>query len=261
MGYCNLRDGCQCCASELNACPNWDGPVVASPPTAPTASSEPWLQVLGGVAFPLVRPRADAVNIETMSRVLARIPRFGGHTEGLVYSVAQHSVEGARAILRDTGNRPAASAFLAHDCHEYVLGDWARPVQESLAAIAIELFGDMHAGDVIRRTIAEQKRRLDEVIYPAVGLPWPLSASVKSIVKEYDLRMGRTERDANVATPPKEWDDAYSNAEPVQGCDLSPWFEGWAGSQFMTMARELLPALAVDDDEWLFYVDSMHGAG
>lgn len=209
--------------------------------------SQPWLQVLApgaakGRAFNLICPQPEDVDWRMIARVGARIARFGGQTEGnQIFSVAQHEIEGARAILRDTGNRYAAGAFLIHDGHERVVGDIARPVQEALCAHAVLDGGDLWYADIVKRAIKSLKNAVDAAIYPAAGYPWPLDPETASIIKEYDMRMGRTERDARMQLPPAPWEDVYQNAEPVKGADLHQYSPGLIELVWLNMARELLP--------------------
>ena len=185
----------------------------------------PWLQTLGGGRLDLINPRPEQINPRHVVKVLARIPRFGGHTEGTtheIYSVLQHSHEGACAILRDTGRKDAADAFRWHDAHEEYVGDMPTPVLEAYLAIA----GTGWVSDVLRGTFRSLKKRLDRAIYARVGIPYPLDPTIQSIVHEYDLRMCRTERDARLGPPPCAWADVIEDAEPVRGCDLSPWSPG-----------------------------------
>lgn len=190
----------------------------------------PWLQTIHPVQelrrFDLVNPTAAMVHFPAVAHVLARIPRFAGHTAGdLIYSVAQHCVEGAYAIERDTGNREAARAFLLHDGHEYIMGDIATPLVTALDW--------WDGGGAVSAAVRSLKNSLDEAIYEAAGIGWPLLRSVRVIVKEYDIRMGRTERDERLAEPPMVWDDRYTNAEPVLGCDLSEWGRAVAEGRFL----------------------------
>lgn len=244
-----------------------DAPTVASPPLAPRldsaddvvaflrdeappyTSAAPYLQVLGGKAFDLVNPRATDVNFHHMATVLSRIARFAGHTERGSYTVAQHSVEGAGAILRDTGNRLAAAAFLLHDGHEYITTDLPTPIMDALRAHATIITGSPHAGDIIKQSMASLKHRIDAAIYEAAGLPWPLSPEVRKIVAEYDLRMLQTERKARLAPFTRSWGEYIENAEPVQGCDLFEFQAGTIASFFAQSCRDLLPALGgtIDD--------------
>lgn len=208
-----------------------------------TPSDTPWLQVLGGKAFDLINPRAEDVDFETIATVLARIPRFAGHTEQGVYSVAQHCYEGARAILRDTGDRHAAAAFLLHDAHEAYMGDIATPIMWALIWHVEQLsaWGGFH----VHKAIVELKGRLDEAIYLAAGLPLTKHYAY-SIVKEYDIRMCRTERDARLGACGRAWGEPFDSAVPVAGVDLYPWSENTIRAMWLSLARELLPCFAVD---------------
>jgi hypothetical protein len=202
-----------------------------------TAPTGPRLQVLGGAAVDLVHPLPEQIDFHTMACVLARVPRFCGHTDRGTLSVAQHCLEGARAIERDTGRRDAAAAFMLHDGHEYVLGDITTPVQDALVEIAI-MFGNVYAGDAVKSAIRHLKNRLDVAIYTAAGITFPLPADVHAIVKEYDLRMCRTERDARVAPSPYPWADVVENAVPVEDVDLHPWSEGTVRALYSAALRK-----------------------
>lgn len=210
----------------------------------------PWLQTLSppispaqfrGGALDLVNPKPEQVGFRAGSIVLGRIPRFGGHTERGVLSVAQHQSEGAKAILRETGNRDHAAAFLIHDFHEYALGDDATPKLEALACIAIEEAGDINAAVFIRAVFREAKRRLDAAIYPAAGLPWPLPYETARAVKAMDMRMCATERNARMAPSPQPWSEIYETAEPVRGVDLSPMSASEAADIYWALCVRLLP--------------------
>lgn len=182
-----------------------------------------WQQVLGG-AMDLVNPTIAQVNLDTIATVLARTPRFGGHTERGIYSVGQHCEQGARAILRDTGRQDWSAAFLLHDAHEAFTGDITTPVARALAAIAAE--GEYFGGDIVKRAIRTLKSRLDAVIYPAAGIMWPLPEDCAAVVKEYDVRMCVQEAKARLAPAPFPWGEPHDLAEPIEGVDLYPWSEG-----------------------------------
>jgi 5'-deoxynucleotidase YfbR-like HD superfamily hydrolase len=207
----------------------------------------PWLQVRNmngatGVAFNLVQPRPEDVDFRVMARVLSRLPRFNAQTEGdHILSVAQHSIEGALAIIRDIGDHYAAGAFLIHDGHEYVIGDLARPVQEAICTHAVIEGGDVWYGDIVKRAIKTLKSTVDAVIYPAAGYPWPLDPQTVQIVKEYDMRCGRTERDLRMQSFPAPWKDAYQHAELVQRYDANEQPCDEIERDWMGMAQFLLP--------------------
>lgn len=188
-----------------------------------------WSQTLDSGFVDLTNPRPEQIDFHTVARVLARIPRFGGHTEAGMYSVAQHSREGAYAILRDTWDALSAAAFLIHDAHEYIIGDICTPVRDALCAVS-------ESPSAVRNAFQFLKDRLDAAIYDAAGLPWPLSADVASVVHEYDLRMMHTERLARLAPSPFPWS---GETKTVAGVDTSPWSENEAAERFTAAMLDL----------------------
>lgn len=220
--------------------------IVPDQPEPPYSSAAPFLQVLGGKAFDLVNPRPEDVNFQHMAIVLSRIARYAGHTERGSYTVAQHCVEGANAIIRDGHGRLAAAAFLLHDGHEYITTDMPTPIMDALRVHATIITGSPHAGDIVKQSMTSLKHTLDAVIYEAAGLPWPLPPEVRKIVAEYDLRMLQTERKVRLAPFTRSWGEFIENAEPVTGCDLFEFQAGTIASFFAQSCRELLPALGGD---------------
>lgn len=61
-------------------------------------------------------------------KALSRINRYNGWTSR-PYSVLEHTVLGATAMLRMGKPQPLVRAFLLHDMHETEFGDEIRPVQ------------------------------------------------------------------------------------------------------------------------------------
>lgn len=231
--------------------PTRTGFIQSSPSIVPDApiDDRPWLQVLHPVEelrrLDLLDPDPRCINFHEMAKVLSRIPRFAGQTKGGAYTVAQHSVEGCDGILRDTGNRLAAAAFLMHDAHEYVIGDLATPILQGIMAHANAITGNPHAGDVVKQSVSSLKHRLDTAIHEAAGLPWPLTPDIRSIVKEYDARMCQSERLVRLERSPGPW-PMYDDLVPVEGCDLFFFEPGTIASLFAQKCRDLLPALGGD---------------
>ena len=226
---------------------------VESPPLVPlpdyTIAPTHWVQVLSDYpsrrAFDLMNPDPSFVDFTMLAYALVRMGRFGNQTKQNepIYSVLQHEVEGAYAILRDTGNRKAAAAFLIHDHHEGYIGDQVTPVQRALQAHAVLVTGDLEAGKVVRDALASLRSTLDCAIYTAAGLEWPLDPETRRIVKEYDLRMCRTERDARMQPAPFSWHPSIEDAEPVTGCYLGAVDPDIYIRKWHRLARDLLPAL------------------
>lgn len=214
-------------------------------------SNSIWL--LNRKTWDFLNPDPAAIDWNVVALVLARIGRWGGHTTQGPYSVAQHLVEGARAVLRETGRKDWAGAYLLHDVHEFVIGDDVRPKVEALAILAGEaasLVPDewtrAAAAKWLKAAFTELKRRADAVIYPAAGLAWPLSPEAEAVVKQFDNRMLRTEADARTGPRVAPWAAVVEDACPVEGADCSPWSAELAASLWMGAARELLPALRGD---------------
>lgn len=186
--------------------------------------SKAWMQTIDGEAFDLMNPKPEAVNWRTVSIVLARIPRFGAHTAGKgIYSVAQHSIEGAHAIMRERNDRRLATIFRLHDAHEFVIGDIAKPVEMALVEHAMNAWNDSAQGQVVLNAIRRLKHVVDRAIFGAARIPFPLDAETQRIIKDYDMRMCRTERDARMAPCDYAWNRVYADAKPIAGCDFHPW--------------------------------------
>ncbi len=210
----------------------------------PAPSGPPWLQTLGSGYLNLISPEPAQIDWHTIAVVLSRVARFGGHTTLGPLSVAQHCMEGARAIQRDTGRSDFAAAFLSHDAHEAFIGDMPTPIRDALMAHAVLVTGDLAAADTVRAAVRSLKSALDAAIHKSAGVPWPLAPECRKVVEEYDLRMCLTERNARLSTPPIAWPAVYETAKPVEGVDLFAWDSRTVASLYAAACRELLPALS-----------------
>jgi hypothetical protein len=200
-----------------------------------------WVQTASGRAFDLVEPDWRQVDFGEMGDALARIARFGGHIGGGPYSVAQHSVLGADAIHRESGDIEAAAAFLLHDGHEAYLGDKTSPVAEAEVATGNYLFPG--GGALVKQINQLLKQRIDIAIYKAAGLgEHGCPFAHRPIVKLYDLRMLATERAQLMAAPRRRWHEAVENAAPIrlQG-KLTPWPWPRAADEFRERLDRYLP--------------------
>jgi uncharacterized protein len=190
-----------------------------------------WKQTASGRAFDLLHPRAEDVDFaRDVAWPLACLARYGGHVPAGVYSVAQHCVQGADALLEETGSPAAALAFLLHDAHEAYCGDIATPVAKALATHAGLTVASPQARDSSGRRDPHQraaeaavtyglkrmKRALDAAIHAAAGVPWPLPAMVEHVVEEMDRRMLNTERAQFLAPPPRPWPHDDKPTVPVR---------------------------------------------
>lgn len=125
----------------------------------------------------------NKVTVAEIAAALACIVRFAGNTrtEAKSYSVAQHSVIVADHVMRMTGDPLAAVCALAHDAHEWRLGDIPTFVGTWLARAS----GADH--------LSVLKAALDARIYTRLGLPWPLPAPILVAIHEADQRAFMTE--------------------------------------------------------------------
>lgn len=134
---------------------------------------------------------AADIDFGEMAETLSKIARFNGIPRGPAYSVAQHCVMGADALYTEIGDTLAAGYFLLHDGHEYLLGDWTRPVVQHLDAIVAR-----HSDEtgMVRAAVAIACRDADAAIFAAAELP-PLHPQPRysRLVADMDDRMLRAE--------------------------------------------------------------------
>lgn len=225
-------------------------------------SAHAWIQTSRSQVFDLLRPRAADIDLlGEVPEVLARTPRFNGHVPAGPYSVAQHSVLGAKAILADPvevrrGAVTLARAFILHDVHEFAVGDIATPVAEALAfwcgcATTVALPPESgveptELGRTILKTgLHALKSNIDRAVHEAAGLNWPLDPEIADRVKVWDLRMLASERRQLLGPAPKPWHPAVERAEPapIKGrIKVQPWPE--AADDFRKLLLRLFPHLA-----------------
>lgn len=114
--------------------------------------------------------------IRAAVKALDGINRYNGRL-GAVISVASHSIRVgriARAIL------PAAEPYgLAHDLHEAWIGDEPAPAEKDMA--------DWLEQPGYRDARAAQKAFLDSLIFPALGLEWPMPPAIAEATREADF--------------------------------------------------------------------------
>jgi len=112
-------------------------------------------------------------------RGTAKISRYVGNTRGF-YSVAQHSVLGARALLLH-GEVDAAMQFLFHDLGEAVYGDFSGPIKRLMES---SLEG--HESFDIKKLMDA----VDREICVKYGVKWPHDDQVHIVDKnlaQYEL--------------------------------------------------------------------------
>lgn len=139
-----------------------------------------------GSVLDLARPSAAEVDFRDFAGRLSRIARFNGVPQVGAYSVAQHSLHGAQALLAEGAGEMMATLFLLHDVHKALIGDLPAPFQHLLEAVH---------GPGVRDSIGRIKTAWDEAIYEAAGLPGPSAwkASWRTVIDGMDRRMMQAE--------------------------------------------------------------------
>lgn len=116
------------------------------------------------------------VDFNHIATCLAAIPRFlgaAGH-----YSVAQHCVRLAETM------KPEIQLYgLLHDAHEAYIGDLTRPFRAALDITLANLSSRKKLGELALALITEH---IDEAIYLAAGLQWPVPDLINAEIKYRD---------------------------------------------------------------------------
>ncbi len=144
-----------------------------------TIACEPWMQLIDGTQFFLLKPKIESSQIDMIARVLSRIPRFGGHSIES-YSVAQHCVivhDIARRRMLDKNvtmpfRRDIRLAALLHDAHEAFVGDMTSPMKSAITELI---------GEKAFREIDSITEKIDVQIAKAFGFAtsWFYSEEIK----------------------------------------------------------------------------------
>lgn len=190
----------------------------------------------------LLGPKPEDIDFSVIAEHLAKENRYNGATPDVAYSVAEHSVRGANAILEETGDRELAAYFLLHDAHEAFLKDDTTPKKRAIASIAHENFGVL--AESITQAFDLLTDRLDLAIHTRAGLQWPPTEERKAGIKYWDLRMFVTEwRDLMDNQPHPDW-VRYSKVPPIIGRIVPRPWEQVRGT-FIAMCGSLLPREAM----------------
>lgn len=206
-------------------------------------SAQTILTLANGHGIDLLDPQPRDIDFAVVAEQLAKEKRYNGATPGVEYSVAQHCVLGADAIVTATGDRLLAAYFLLHDAHEHVLKDDTTPKKRALDELAQQQFGIL-AGQILD-CFKQLESRQDVAVHAAAGLPWPPErADIVAGVKRWDLRMFVTEwRDLMRGIPHPDW-KPYEGIEPALLNEvITPWPWRHAAGHFVLRCGELLPAL------------------
>ena len=224
----------------------------------------PWTLPSSGRAIELLDAKPEQIDLVDMATMLAAAPRFNGSTaseDGVTISIAQHCVMAADILFARTGRRDMGAAGLAHDGHEYIVGDESTPKQKAtglaLARVAkaeglrlVDAQGaEVSLPGLYDRGMAALKDGLDAVIYPKFGLPWPLPADIHAAVKQVDRDLLVAEAARCLPEPP--WTGGFPNDPPIDldvFCEdgvYAPWPAARAAQEFIRRAALYAPDCAL----------------
>lgn len=153
-------DKCECGDHEFEAnVPMTAEGLVAAHPNAIWTCSDSMVEPLD------MKP--EMVKIEDVAYALSNQPRFTGHvkrTDGFPFTVAQHSCNVARLVMRRSNSWDDVLYGLVHDATEAFLSDMARPLKH------YNVFGDAYR---------EVEAGLMVPIAESLGLPIEMPGVVK----------------------------------------------------------------------------------
>lgn len=196
-----------------------------------------------GSLMDLAVPDPAEIDFYEVAGGLSRIARFNGRPAGAAYSVAQHSVMGAEAILNETGDAYRAALFLLHDGHEYLTGDLPRPAAVFIAReLEAMLPGELRGRRMLARAIERAKAGWDAAIYAAAGLPAPnaVKAADWACVRDMDNRMCDAEAIALFGPLAAQHLVAPGKPAPKLTGAIRPWGAMRAEERFLEMFRTLI---------------------
>ena len=187
-----------------------------------TEDAAPWVQTFSGGAVDLLSPQPGQILLVDIAHALSRIPRFNGHTKGpLAWNVAQHSLL-VESLLPGDADPVTRLLALLHDAHEAYIGDIPSPVKAALQGLT----PIVAAG-------------LDRAVQAAFALPEPSEAQATAIWGA-DMLALRVERDALMASPPRDWLPLPEPPDPLP--ELVPTMPDEAKATFIARAAYLVGA-------------------
>ncbi len=211
--------------------------MSAAPPLAPA----PWTQTASGRALDLGAPLPpDALDIRhDIAAPLGLICRYSGQLPACtLYSVAQHCCIGADWALSKTRDHRLALAFLLHDAHEALIGDWTTPAMAALdremQAISLEAGVDLRGVVTLRAARKRLTHPIDAWMHAQAGLDWPLSEEARGYIAMLDLRMLVTERRDLLAQPPRPWGAQIEAMRPLDTPRIKPLSPAKASEAWIT---------------------------
>ena len=210
----------------------------------------PWIQTHTGVAFDLIEPTVEMVNIGDIAHALSHLCRYTGHSAGF-YSVAEHSIEVAKLALemRDPDSAQVDLASVATDMFGAQFGAVARRALRQMA-LPLARWGLLHdaaeayVGDVsapLKSQLPAYNRiekRVALTVFSRFGLELD---RVPEAIKHMDLVMLMSEAKAMLGPAPMKW---QVDAEPLRKWKPRYLTPAQAKAEFLSMFHELFGGAA-----------------
>lgn len=174
------------------------------------SAADAWIQTYTGVAFPILNPTPDFIEIADIAHALSNLCRFAGHTRSF-YSVAQHSILVSKIVPPEF-----ALEGLMHDAPEAYVVDLPRPLK--------------HSGMV------DGYHEIEGRVWAAIAKKFDLSYVLPKCVKEADTIMLLTEQRDLMGRQAKPWAD---KATPLE-CHILPCPPEAAKERFMARFTKLV---------------------
>jgi hypothetical protein len=86
------------------------------------------IETVSGIDFPIFEPNVVKLDIKDIATALGNICRYNGHVPHF-YSVAEHSMRVADAMIMKGATKEQALTGLLHDAAEAYVGDMVRPLK------------------------------------------------------------------------------------------------------------------------------------
>ncbi|KGF71181.1 hypothetical protein LL06_00895 [Hoeflea sp. BAL378] len=204
----------------------------------------------------LAAPDPAEIDFYAMANALSKIARFNGSNPGVAYSVAQHSVMGADAILNETGDARLAALFLLHDGEEHLVGDKPTPAQRLLnATISASTHTARRSAPkfmTITRQQAEEAGALAHFSWDAIKFAWReagwLAAGLilpnafeQDHLNDFDRRMCNAEMVALFGPSARAQAIPVAHKRPLRlKGGIKPWAAMKAEERFVEAAQRLI---------------------
>ena len=142
-----------------------------------------YIEIYGGGRFDWDNIQKNKANINVIAHSLSRQNRYAGHCKVEDFTVAEHSVLMADAIMRDTGDPVLAFEALLHDATEAYVCDIPRPM----------------------KAILPKYQELEAEVQKIISRDFNIPLVMTPIIKEYDSRIVKDERAVVMCASDNVW--------------------------------------------------------